>query len=167
MTPRFARGRLRAGAAPAGRRPRFAGRRRRGLRPRDVLGALLFLGAHTFAQAQAPPKAILGTWRGTSTCVDKVTFPACNDEEVIYQITAIDKSDSVTVHAEKIVKGKRESMGDNIFGPEAGGTWVSRFPLGRYTGVITLTVHGDDMDGTFVQELRGQVRKISLHRGPD
>jgi|KBSSwiStaDraftv2_1062776.scaffolds.fasta_scaffold1333595_1 hypothetical protein len=134
-------------------------------RGRAIRLALLFpLLIPAVVGAQANPKAILGTWRGTSTCVDKVTFPACNDEEVIYQVTAIDNSDSVTVHAEKIVKGKREAMGDNIFGPESGGTWVSRFPMGRYTGVITLTVRGDEIEGDLVQQMRGRVRRISLQR---
>ena len=129
-------------------------------------GCLISTFVISAVEAQQPSKAIVGTWRGASTCVDKVKFPACNDEEVIYQITVIDKSDSVTVHADKIVNGKRESMGDNRFGPGARGTWVSRFPLGRDTGVITLTVHGDDMDGTFIQQIQGQVRKMSLRRQP-
>ena len=129
-----------------------------------ILG--LAVATSTHAQAQGGPKAIIGTWRGTSTCVDKVTFPACNDEVVVYTVTAIDKSDSVNVHADKIVNGKRESMGDYNFGPDAAGTWVSRFPLGRYTGVITLKVTDDTIEGDFVQQLRGRVRVISLQREP-
>ena len=53
--------------------------------------------------------SILGTWRGTSTCVDKVAFPACHDEVVIYEIRShLTAADSVIVRADKVVKATQK-----------------------------------------------------------
>ena len=41
----------------------------------------LILLASWATPAHAQESPILGSWHGTSTCVDKVKFPACNDEE--------------------------------------------------------------------------------------
>ena len=68
-------------------------------------------GARALGQAGATAE-IVGTWRGTSRCVDRVAAPACNDEQVIYEISATPGRESaVTVNADKVVDGKRVPMG--------------------------------------------------------
>ncbi len=44
--------------------------------------ALILAARGSPALAQESP--ILGSWHGTSTCVDKVKFPGCTDEEIIW-----------------------------------------------------------------------------------
>ena len=39
-------------------------------------------------QGAAPVDEIVGTWRGSSVCVDRQAAPACNDEQVVYEIGA-------------------------------------------------------------------------------
>src|SRR6187549_1814569 len=84
------------------------------------------------AVAQAPAwagsssDAIVGTWRGSSLCVDRKAAPACNDETVIYDITATaGKADTVTVNADKVVDGKRVTMGVLDFTRDADGGWTT------------------------------------------
>jgi hypothetical protein len=138
-------------------------------RPRwsRAFATVLLLGtaAASVAAAQSP---ILGTWRGTSTCADKVAFPACNDEVVIYVVKATEgRSDSVTVRADKIVGGDREFMGEFQFGSSSPGTWQSEFQTARYHGRWTLTIEGTQMTGTLVDLPSGRlVRRVSLQRAP-
>jgi hypothetical protein len=58
------------------------------------------------------PSELIGTWRGTSTCTDRVAAPACRDEVVIYEFSAGTRADTVTWKADKVVDGKREPMGE-------------------------------------------------------
>ena len=45
----------------------------------------------------AQASEILGTWRGTSTCVKESWNSACNDEQVIYYVGAVPgRTDSVS-----------------------------------------------------------------------
>ncbi len=56
--------------------------------------------------------AFLGTWHGTSLCVDRNTDIACKDEEVIYVVKDIPSvRDTVAMEAFKIISGQRVSMG--------------------------------------------------------
>lgn len=118
-----------------------------------------------FALGQSP----LGTWRGTSTCVDKAAFPACNDEDVIYVAQAMGaRADSITLRADKIVAGARESMGDLHFGLVSSGTWQAEIQTGRDGSRWTLTVAGGQMTGTLVDLASGKlVRRVSLRRAAD
>src|SRR5205085_12209201 len=60
-----------------------------------LIAALLAIPASAL---QAQNASILGTWRGTSTCVDKENHPACNDEIVIYDVRAVPNArDTVTL----------------------------------------------------------------------
>ena len=128
--------------------------------------ALLFTLGTTKVAAQAQTDSIVGAWHGTSRCVDKVAFPACNDEEVIYEVRAHTTSaDSVILRADKVVNGARESMGELSFGRGADGTWVSEIRTARYHSRWTLTVQGGRLSG----ELRDlpanrQVRAVALTR---
>lgn len=130
-----------------------------------LIALLLALGADN-AAAQARTDSIMGAWHGTSRCVDKAAFPACNDEEVIYEVRAhATSADSVTLRADKIVNDARESMGELSFGRGTDGSWVSEFRSARYQVRWTITVQGSRMSG----ELRDlpsnrQVRVVALTR---
>ena len=115
--------------------------------------------------AQAP---IVGTWRGTSTCADKVAFPACHDEVVVYVVRAMDPaSDSVTVRADKVVGDTLEFMGEIVFGEGRAGTWQADLRTARYHDRWSLVVAGDGMTGTLVDLPSGRVvRNVSLRRVP-
>lgn len=131
-----------------------------------VLGflALMAFGEPAAAQAAAPP-AILGTWRGTSTCVDKVAFPACHDEVVIYDVRAQPGTDSVIVRADKIVNGARDFMGELTFGRDSTGAWVAEFRGPRAHDRWTLVVTGDGMSGELIDPASGRrVRRVALRR---
>src|SRR5262245_40743389 len=80
------------------------------------VAAALLVAAPLARGGQAPSDhraidEIVGTWRGSSICVDRQAAPACTDETVVYDITATPgKADTVTVKADKIVNGTRELM---------------------------------------------------------
>lgn len=130
-----------------------------------VLCCALLSPAALTAQAGGPP-AILGSWRGTSTCVDKVAFPACHDEVVIYDIRAQPGTDSVIVRADKIVNGARDFMGEITFGRDSA-AWVGEFRGPRAHGRWTLVVTGDEMSGELIDVASGRrVRRVALRREP-
>ena len=53
-------------------------------------------------------RPILGTWRGTSTCVKSPEFPSCHDEVVVYEFQeSAQGGDAVTCEAFKIVDGEK------------------------------------------------------------
>ena len=134
---------------------------------RSLLAALaLILVPVSVSSAQA---RVVGTWQGTSTCTDKVAFPACHDEQVVYVIRPLGAgADSVTVKADKIVNGARESMGDLQFGSSGDGTWLAEFKTERFHDRWTLTVEGDRITGTLVDLPSGRlVRNVALRRVPD
>lgn len=148
-------------------------------RPRFVAQALrlAWYGALVVV-AERPPDAaaqtgtqadIIGTWQGTSTCVDKVTFPACHDEEVIYEVRPTAQSaDSVTLRADKVVNGSREFMGELVFGRGSGGEWSSEFESPRGRGRWTIRVEGTRMWGGLIDVPSGrQVRAVALQRLPE
>ena len=130
---------------------------------------LAFLLAARLARGQgaAPVGEIVGTWRGSSLCVDRQAAPACNDEQVVYEIAASPgKPNTVTVKADKVVDGKRQSMGDLDFIHEAkSGTWTSEFENTRTHGLWRLTVDGDTLNGTMVLlPSRAVVRRMNLKK---
>ena len=116
------------------------------------------LASTAFAQAPAPaaPANPIGTWRGTSVCL--VHPSACNDETVVYRITATKLTDSVSIDAFKIVRGEEVDMG--ILGchlvPRSGqltcalpkGVWHFRVRSDSLTGELRL------LDNTRFRDVR-------------
>ena len=125
---------------------------------------LLVLLATLPCAAWAQQSSIVGSWHGTSTCADKVKFPACNDEEVIYDVTAVGQ-DSVNVRADKIVNGQREFMGEFQFGQATDGSWIAEAETPRYHLRFVITVEGDVMTGRLMR-LPDQAlsRRMALRR---
>ena len=116
------------------------------------LAFLIGLCLATTAFAAAPRAAILGTWKGTSTCVNSTEFPSCHDEVVVYEFKESAKGgDAVTVDAFKIVGGEKQFMGDLEFSWDAKQeAWISELTTPRVHALWTFFVHGDDITGTLV-----------------
>jgi len=75
-----------------------------------MTAVIVHLAGHgVSAQTRPGPAALLGTWRGTSSCT--VHPSPCNDESVVYRISAGSRSDSAAVDARKVVNGQEEGMG--------------------------------------------------------
>lgn len=108
----------------------------------------------------------LGTWHGTSTCVNREVAPSCKDETVVYEVGRSDKPQAVVLKADKIVDGKRLPMGDLEFVySEREGCWRAEFTTSRVQGVWCLVVDGENMTGGLrVLPENAQVRKVALKR---
>jgi len=109
---------------------------------------------------------IVGTWRGTSTCVDRAAAPSCNDEQVVYDIApAADSPGKVTVRADRIVDGKRVFMGEIEYTPAEDGSWTGEFQSPRLHSQWRLVVSGDSMTGTgILLPSKAVVRRLALER---
>jgi hypothetical protein len=97
------------------------------------------------AAQSAPVSQLLGTWRGTSTCTDRVAAPACQDETVVYVFTP--GATPATVHwmAYKIVDATRQLMGElDLSYDRAESCWKAEFTSPRLKSVWRLTVDGGD-----------------------
>jgi hypothetical protein len=130
-----------------------------------ALGWLAGSVARTAADDGAQRK-IVGTWRGTSTCVDRKAAPACNDEQVVYEITPVaGAADRVSVQADKIVNGERGTMGVIEFRVAPDGSWVGEFEGPRARSEWRLAVDGDRIAGTCtLLPSKAVIRKIELER---
>ncbi len=122
-----------------------------------VVLLLLVAGSWMAGGEAASP---VGTWRGESKCVTDA--PACHDEQVVYYITAIpDRSDALTVRADKIVDGKAVTMGTGPW------TWDSKQQtlMMEWRGQVwQMAMHGDRMDGTLTTADKVVFRRMSLNR---
>jgi hypothetical protein len=109
---------------------------------------------------------ILGTWRGTSTCVDRKIAPACKDETVVYDVRRSDKPGTATLKADKIVDGQRVPMGELDFTYDAkDACWRSEFSTPRVHGIWCLKIDGKAMTGGLrALPENAQVRKVELKR---
>jgi hypothetical protein len=120
------------------------------------------------AAAQPDAAAILGVWRGTSTCVDREIAPACKDELVIYTFVPIPGKPASTVRleADKLVDGKPERMGEFDFTLDpATGAWTAEFRNARYQGLWSYTIDGKRLTGTLVDVPTGKVvRRIATQK---
>src|SRR5262249_35173020 len=80
-----------------------------------LLASLLLAPAGIAAADEGDPGEILGTWRGTSTCGNRLIATACNDEVVLYEVRPADKHKIVTLKADKIVNAERVTMSELDF----------------------------------------------------
>ena len=129
-----------------------------------LLAVLAVLAA---AAAPGPRDAILGEWRGTSTCVDRVKHPACNDEVVIYHFRPNgDDPAAVTLTADKVVDGKVLPMGEfDCTYDGKRGAWLSEFRNERVHILWSFVVRKNDIQGTLVDlPDRSPVRKIAVQK---
>jgi len=95
------------------------------------------------------PSELIGTWRGTSTCADRVAAPACRDEVVVYEFTVGEKPGSVHWKADKVVEGQQLPMGEMDLVYDAGGRcWTVEFSSSQVRSVWSLVVDGAHLTGT-------------------
>jgi len=129
--------------------------------------------AVAFALAQGSPAApprrdeILGTWKGTSTCVDRVRYPACKDEVVVYEFREMAGApETVLLQGDKIVGGQRVNMGELEFVWDAGeGAWLSEFRIRNNHGLWRFVVHGTSLEGPLVDlPEKNLARKVAVKR---
>ena len=114
-------------------------------------------GASAQAQAQAPNP--VGVWRGTSLC--RLRPSACNDESVVYRITRVNASDSLSIDARKIVNGQEEEMGLLACLSSAS---VAQVTCTMPNGVWRFTVHGDSLVGELRLPDNRKFRDVSTVR---
>ena len=135
---------------------------------RSLVVAFVLVVACVQGEALAKPvDEIVGTWRGTSTCIDRQAAPACTDEEVIYEIVASPgQPDSVTVRAAKIVDGKRVPMGSLDFTHDATSrSWTSELETPRMHALWRLSVSGTTLSGTLtLLPSKAVVRRVDLQK---
>jgi len=131
-----------------------------------VLAAILAAAASA-SPSPAPDDGILGTWRGTSTCVDRQRHPACKDEVVIYGFRRkAGEEGVVTLNADKIVEGQVVPMYELDCRWDAGRrAWMSEFRNERVHILWSFMVRGDAIEGTLVDLPDGSlVRNVAVKR---
>src|SRR5205085_11398854 len=117
-------------------------------------------------QPRTPAAAILGTWRGTSTCVDKETDRSCHDEVVIYTVdSAATSRGPVRLSADKVVNGVRDNMGDfRLQYDSTSHAWSFELHT-RIHSLWTFTPMGDSLVGTLLElPSRRVVRRVRARR---
>jgi hypothetical protein len=118
------------------------------------------------AADERAPSELVGTWRGTSTCTDRIAAPACRDEVVVYEFTSGEKSGTVHWKADKVVDGQRQTMGELDLAFDSGKRcWSAEFRSPRAHRVWCLTVEGARLTGTGRMLPGGEtVRRIEAQR---
>jgi len=126
-----------------------------------VLAGLLLAQTHK-------PAELFGTWRGTSICADRVAAPACADEQVIYEFTAGSKAGTVHWKADKLVNGRRESMGDlELAYDEREKCWAVEFRSPRVSSVWCVTASGNRLTGTaWLLPGKEIIRRVDVRKDP-
>jgi len=121
--------------------------------------------AYGAPQAHAPSE-LVGVWRGTSTCTDRVAAPACRDEVVIYEFAVGEKPGTVHWKADKVVDGKREPMGESDLAYDGGeACWRSEFANARVRVVWCLVAADDHLTGkAWLLPGKEVVRKVELRK---
>ena len=121
--------------------------------------------AHTQSETIGPAQ-LVGTWRGTSLCTDRIAAPACHDETVVYEFTAGSKAGTVHWVADKVVNGRRERMGElDLAYEKAEACWKAEFSSPRVRDAWCLVANGTQLSGTG-RLLPGNqtVRKVNLRK---
>jgi hypothetical protein len=107
-----------------------------------VLAVVCFLPHGAFAQSPAAAPNPVGEWRGTSLC--RLRPSACKDENVVYRITRVNASDTLSLDARKIVNGQEEQMGLLECRYAAAG---ARITCTMPNGVWHFAIRGDSLVG--------------------
>ena len=135
-----------------------------------VVLALGVLSVRGSAQPAAAHKVdeLLGTWRGTSTCTDKVAAPACRDETVVYEFRRGDRPGHAIAAADKVVDNQRVPMGELDFAWDAAAAcWRADFDSPNVTSRWCFTTDGAAVKGT-ARLLPGNqiIRRVEARRVP-
>jgi hypothetical protein len=122
-----------------------------------AVACLLARGASGQTQAQAPNP--VGVWRGTSLC--RLRPSACKDESVVYRITRVNASDTLSIDARRIVNGQEEEMG--VLACLSGAS-VAQLTCTMPNGVWRFTIRGDSLVGELRLPDNRKFRDVSTVR---
>lgn len=127
--------------------------------------AAVFLCSGLAGAQSAAPQAMgaspVGTWRGTSQCL--VRLSPCNDEIVVYRSTAEHSADSVKLDARKLVRGVEEEMGALACHISAqNGALSCSIPRGTWH----FRVRGDSLVGELLLADHSKFREVRTVRAP-
>ena len=124
-----------------------------------ALAVACLLAHGVSAQAQAPAPNPVGVWRGTSIC--RLRPSPCKDESVVYRITPVNASDSLSIDARKIVNGQEVEMGVIRCVP---GASVAQLKCAMPNGVWRFSIRGDSLVGELRLPDKRKYRDISTVR---
>jgi hypothetical protein len=124
-----------------------------------TLAAACLLAHGAFAQVPAAASNPVGVWRGTSLC--RVRPSPCNDETVVYRITRVSASDSLSLDARKIVNGQEEEMG--VLGCRSAASGA-QLTCTMPNGVWRFTIRGNSLVGELRLPDNRKYRDISTVR---
>ena len=124
-----------------------------------ALAVACLLARGALAQVPAAASNPLGVWRGTSLC--RVRPSPCNDEIVVYRITRVNASDSLSIDARKIVNGQEEEMG--VIGCRSAASGA-QLTCAMPNGVWRFTIRGDSLVGELRLPNNTKYRDISTAR---
>ena len=126
-----------------------------------ILVASAVLARNAGAQTAADSSNPIGVWRGTSLCL--VRPSACNDEVVVYRITRLKATDSVSIDARKIVNGREEEMG--VLGCRVAAPGAS-LTCAIPNGVWRFTIRRDSLVGELRLPNNTKFRDVRTVRSP-
>lgn len=127
---------------------------------------LLLLSLLAAQSPTTPASRILGTWRGSSICVDRAHDTACKNEEVIYQVdSAQGPTGPVRMSADKVVNGAREEMGVlRLQYDSTAHVWFHDLHT-RSHSRWSFEPKGDEMSGTLTEQPSGRlIRRVAVRR---
>jgi hypothetical protein len=124
-----------------------------------VIAVACLLARAASGQTPAPAPNPVGVWRGTSLC--RLRPSACKDESVVYRITRVNASDSLSIDARKIVNGQEEDMGVLACLP---GASVAQITCTMPNGVWRFTIRGDSLVGELRLPDNRKFRDVSTAR---
>jgi hypothetical protein len=124
-----------------------------------ALAVACLLARGALAQVPAGASNPVGVWRGKSLC--RVRPSPCKDEIVVYRITRVNASDSLSIDARKIVNGQEEEMGVLGCRSAASGAQVT---CTMPNGVWRFTIRGDSLVGELRLPDNKKYRDISTAR---
>jgi hypothetical protein len=124
-----------------------------------ALAAACLLAPAAFAQVPAAASNPVGVWRGTSKCT--VRPSSCNDEIVVYRITRVNTSDSLSIDARKIVNGQEDEMG--VIGCRSAASGA-QLTCAMPNGVWRFTIRGDSLVGELRLPDNRKFRDVSTAR---
>ena len=124
-----------------------------------TLAMACLLAPDAFGQAPTVASNPVGVWRGTSLC--RVRPSPCNDEVVVYRITRVKTSDSLSLDARKIVNGQEEQMG--VLGCRLAASGA-QLTCSMPNGVWRFAIRGDSLVGELRLPDNRKYRDVSTAR---
>ncbi len=131
-----------------------------------VIILFFLLSSVTQQKTPAAQNSLIGTWHGTSICVDRERDSACKDEEVVYVVKRIPSTrDTVEMEAFKIINGHRVSMGTMNFVYTRGSHSWTYALIARVHALWTYQASDSTLIGTLAElPSKRLMRRVYAHR---